>query len=72
MAANFSQGNIKRLFGDADGDGDVDNADLFQIFRSFGKMTGDALYNAALDFDGDGDVDNFDLFRFKQRFGLSL
>jgi hypothetical protein len=72
MAANYSQGNIKRLFGDADGDGDVDNADLFQIFRSFGKTTGDTLYNAALDFDGDGDVDNFDLFRFKQRFGLSL
>jgi hypothetical protein len=57
---------VGRLFGDADGDGDVDAAD-FGAFRSaFGTTT------FAFDNDADGDVDAADFGQFRQRFGTSL
>jgi len=56
-----------RLFGDFDGDGDVDAQD-FGAFRSaFGGTT-----NLAFDFDGDGDVDASDFGQFRTRFGNSI
>jgi hypothetical protein len=59
-------GRIHRLFGDADGDGDVDAAD-FAAFRSaFGGAS------IVFDFDGDGDVDAADFGQFRARFGMSI
>jgi hypothetical protein len=60
-----------RLFGDADGDGRVDEQDR-QAFRSaFGKTADDPGYLWYFDFDGDGDVDGHDNGQFNRRFGLS-
>src|SRR5262245_33467436 len=58
-----------RLFGDSDGDGDVDWLDR-DVFRSaFGQSIGDTGYLWYLDFDGDGDVDGLDNGEFSRRFG---
>jgi len=56
-----------RIFGDNDGDGDVDAAD-FGAFRAAFGGTG----NLAFDFDGDGDVDAADFGQFRGRFGSSV
>lgn len=56
-----------RLFGDADGDGDVDIAD-FAAFRGAFSNTS----NLSFDSDGDGDVDLGDFAAFRQRFGTSI
>jgi hypothetical protein len=55
-----------RLFGDADGDGDVDATDFGAFRGAFGSG------NPAFDFDGDGDVDAADFGAFRQRFGSSV
>ena len=58
-----------RLFGDSDGDRDVDGLDR-DLFRSaFGTSAGDAGYLWYFDFDGDGDVDGRDNGQFNRRFG---
>src|SRR5262249_14469875 len=58
-----------RLFGDTDGDHDVDWQDR-DFFRStFGTSAGDVGYLWYLDFDGDGDVDGHDNGQFNRRFG---
>jgi hypothetical protein len=58
-----------RLFGDANGDGHVDELDR-EVFRSaFGTIAGDAAYLWYFDFDGDGDVDGRDNGQFNRRFG---
>ena len=58
--------NIFRYFGDADGDGDVDNSD-FAAFRT-------ALGNgpSIFDSDGDGDTDLGDFVGFRNRFGTTI
>jgi hypothetical protein len=58
-----------RLFGDSDGDGDVDGLDR-DLFRSaFKTSVGDAGYLWYFDFDGEGDVDGRDNGQFNRRFG---
>jgi len=58
-----------RLFGDTDGNRDVDRLDR-DLFRSAFKMsTGEAGYRWYFDFDGDGDVDGRDNGQFNRRFG---
>src|SRR5207247_7571956 len=58
-----------RLFGDTDGDRDVDWQDR-DLFRSaFGKSIDEAGYLWYFDFDGDGDVDGRDNGEFNRRFG---
>jgi hypothetical protein len=58
-----------RLFGDSDGDRDVDWQDR-DLFRSaFGKSATDIGYLWYFDFDGDGDVDGLDNGQFNRRFG---
>jgi hypothetical protein len=62
---------VTRLFGDSDGDGDVDWVDR-ELFRSaFNKRAGEAGYLWYFDFDGDGDVDGQDNGQFYRRFGHS-
>jgi hypothetical protein len=65
-------GGLYRLYGDANGDRRVDNADFFLLKQTFLRSTGDPLYLSALDYDGGGTVDNADFFQFKLRFGSSL
>jgi hypothetical protein len=58
-----------RLFGDSDGDHDLDRLDR-DLFRSaFKETVGDAGYLWYFDFDGDGDVDGRDNGQFNRRFG---
>jgi hypothetical protein len=58
--------DLHRLFGDIDGDRDVDATD-FGAFRAAFGTTSDAF-----DFDDDGDVDAADFGAFRQRFGTSV
>ena len=61
--------SLFRLFGDSDGDGDVDRLDR-DLFRSaFRTSAADAGYLWYFDFDGDGDVDGRDNGQFNRRFG---
>src|SRR5207248_555937 len=56
-----------RLFGDGDGDHDVDHADLDLMLSSFGKSSGEAGFLWFLDYDGGGDVGGRDMAQFNQR-----
>lgn len=56
-----------RLFGDADGDRNVDHADLDIMLSSFRKSRGDAGFLWFLDYDGGGVVDGLDMAQFNQR-----
>ncbi len=58
-----------RLFGDADGDGDVDRADRDRFRAAFHASAGEPGYLWYFDFDGDGDVDGRDNGQFNRRFG---
>jgi len=58
-----------RLYGDSDGDGDVDEADRGLFRSSFRTNSGDAAYLWYFDFDGDGVVDGRDNGQFSRRFG---
>ncbi|WP_182867220.1 beta-propeller fold lactonase family protein [Rhodopirellula sp. JC639] len=61
-----------RLFGDSDGDRDVDGQDYGRFGMSFLKREGQPGFDDAFDSDGDGDVDGQDYARFGQRFLRSL
>jgi len=58
------------LFGDADGDWDVDFADFQAVKNSFGTTSGATWADG--DFDGDGDVDFADFQTVKNNFGGSF
>ena len=61
-----------RLFGDANGDRQVDNADFFAFRGSFSLASGQAGYLAFFDVNGDARVDNLDFFQLRTRFGITL
>jgi hypothetical protein len=61
-----------RLYGDSNGDGTVNNADTFQLRKTFGAGTGDAAFLAYLDATGDGTVNNADVFQYRRRFGTTF
>lgn len=61
-----------RLFGDSDGDRDVDFLDLFRFRTAFGTVAGNPDFNSAFDGDSDADVDFLDLFAFRQRLFTTL
>lgn len=56
-----------RLFGDSDGDGDTDHADLDAMLGSFLDRQGDASVLWYFDYDADGDLDGRDMAQFNQR-----
>jgi len=62
------------LFGDDDGDRDVDGQDYGRFGRSFLKSQGAIDFNAAMDREGDGnvDVDGQDYGAFLRNFHRSL
>lgn len=69
LAGGNREDSFFRLFGDSDGDHDVDGRDR-DLFRSaFKKIASQAGYLWYFDFDGDGDVDDSDNGQFNRRFG---
>ncbi len=62
-----------RLFGDANGDGKVDNTDLIIFQSANGKHIGDGGYLSYMDFNGDGVIDLVtDYAQFRKRYGHSI
>jgi hypothetical protein len=61
-----------RLFGDADGDRDVDASDFAALRGTFGRAPSDSAYRAYFDSDGDNDVDATDFAAFRTRFGVTI
>ena len=57
-----------RLFGDTDGDRDVDGQDYGRFAQSFLQDPLSETFDPGFDFDGDGDVDGQDYSRFGRRF----
>jgi len=72
VLAGNADNNLFRLFGDVDGDGDVDAVDYGAFRQAFGTSVGQAGYNAAFDYDQDGDIDALDYGNFRAHFGLGL
>ncbi|MCA9140968.1 MAG: hypothetical protein KDB00_29555, partial [Planctomycetales bacterium] len=64
--------NFFRLFGDTDGDRDVDGQDYGRFGLAFLQHDGDPAYNKDLDFDLDGDIDGNDYGQFTLRAFRSL
>lgn len=64
--------NFFALFGDADGDRDVDGQDYGRFALTYLKSQGDPAFNAAYDRDGDGDVDGIDYGQFGRQFLKSM
>lgn len=58
---------LHRLFGDSDGDGDTDHADLDAMLSTFLKRQGDAGFLWYFDANGDGVVQGLDMAQFAQR-----
>lgn len=63
LAGDTTTNKLFRLYGDSDGDGDVDITDFAAFRGSFGTT------DATFDSDGDGDVDLTDFGSFRLRFG---
>jgi hypothetical protein len=61
-----------RLYGDSDGDRDVDLSDLGRFLSSLGRREGDANYLAYFDVNGDDRVGVVDLVAFVRRLGTHL
>jgi putative intracellular protease/amidase len=62
------EGTIRRLFGDADGNGTVDATD----YAAFGGEFGQNVVNSQFDYDANGTIDSNDLSFFGSRFGRTL
>jgi hypothetical protein len=64
--------HLYRLFGDANGDGIVDQTDLGQFRSAFNAGIGNPLYLSYLDADNGGAVDQLALGQFRSRFNSSV
>jgi hypothetical protein len=58
-----------RLFGDGNGDKNVNNADLGPFRNTFGRAVGDPAFNDVFDFDNSTAVNNVDFGQFRNRYG---
>lgn len=77
MLADFNFGTdaadgFFSMFGDTDGDRDVDAQDLGVFGLSFLQTNAVQRYNEDVDYDGDGDVDSSDMGQFRRRYGKRL
>jgi hypothetical protein len=61
-----------RLFGDATGDGKVDNTDLAAFRMAYRSRRGMANYRDYFDYNGDGVIDSVDYFQFMRRLGTHI
>jgi hypothetical protein len=69
LAGGDRESGFFRLFGDADGDGDVDGLDRGTFRPAFRTTAPHVRYRWYFDFDADGDVDGQDNGEFNRRFG---
>ncbi|MEO1617469.1 MAG: ELWxxDGT repeat protein [Planctomycetota bacterium] len=77
MASDFEFGSDRadeffRLFGDTDGDRDVDRDDFQAFTLAYRSSQSDPNYLAELDRLGDGTIDGRDLAEFRRRFGRRI
>ncbi|MCI0333449.1 MAG: hypothetical protein L0228_09520 [Planctomycetes bacterium] len=61
-----------RLYGDSDGDRDVDLHDLFSFLSTLGRRRGDPGFLWYMDYNGDDRVGVTDLLAFVHRIGTHL
>lgn len=66
---NLASDAFFRLYGDSDGDRDVDNLDFARFRATMGKKPTDAAFLSYFSFDGDSDIDNLDFAWFRARVG---
>lgn len=71
-ADDFLTFGFHRLFGDTDGDGDVDNADALVFKSAMNTHVGQVEYLGFLDADGDGVIDVSDFNEMKKRYGKKV
>ncbi len=64
--------SFHRLYGDTDGDRDVDLLDFGAMKQSFGALRGSPTFDASLDHDGNGVIDLDDFVQLSQRFNKRL
>lgn len=72
MTADYTNSNIKRLFGDSNNDGFIDGTDEGAFGSTFGSSTLDAFYDATFDVNNDGFIDGTDESEFGATFGYNL
>ncbi len=61
-----------RLFGDSNGDSQVDATDQIAFLAANGSTKGTTTYKSYFDFDGDGTIDVTDVTHFQQRYNTRL
>jgi hypothetical protein len=71
MATNHGYA-LHRLFGDSDGDGDVDATDEAAFNAALGKRAGQVGYLAYFDINASGTIDAKDRDQFRKRLGIDL
>ena len=64
--------NFHRLFGDANGDGRVDDKDQALFLKAYRSRAGMPNYVSYFDYNGDGAVGPTDYFQFLRRKGLQV
>ncbi|HVT88475.1 MAG TPA: M36 family metallopeptidase [Tepidisphaeraceae bacterium] len=64
--------SFHRLFGDSDGDRDVDGIDAAAFTLSQNSSSGSSNYRMYFDFDSDLDIDSLDALRFRQHQGKTI
>jgi hypothetical protein len=64
--------NFHRLFGDANGDGRVDDRDQALFLKAYRSRVGMSNYVSYFDYNGDASVDSIDYFQFLRRKGYQV
>ena len=72
MAGDFTQTNIKRLYGDFDGNGVVNAFDFAKFRLAYGSSSTDPAYVTFFDYDANGAINAFDFAQFRLRYGSSV
>jgi alpha-amylase len=65
-------GSFFRLFGDVNGDGQVDATDLQAFLAAYRSRKGMANYRTYFDFNADGFIDSVDYYQFQRRYKTRL
>ena len=64
--------SVHRLYGDVDGDGDVDGSDYYQFRNAYFQYVQTGVLNEAFDYDADGDIDYEDYTSFCRGYGQRI